>query len=72
MALVELKHYYPSIKQADAYDLTNFDVVAKGDEKVGTVASIWADDQSNRIHYLMIDTGVLWFGKNILLPIGLA
>lgn len=71
MALVELNHYYPSIDQADEYDLTNFEVIARGDEKVGTVASILVNEDNNRIHYLVVDTGLLWFGKKLLLPIGL-
>jgi hypothetical protein len=72
MALVELEHFYPSVKQAEGYDLTNFKVIAKGDETVGTVASVLVDNQSHHIRYLVVVTGFWLFGKKLLLPIGLA
>jgi hypothetical protein len=72
MALVELEHYYPSVKQTGDYDLTNFNVIAKGDEKVGTVASVLVEDRSQRIRYLVVDAGFWLLGKKLLLPIGLA
>jgi hypothetical protein len=73
MGLVKLNHYYPDYKQAafSEYDITNFDVIAKGDEKVGSVASVLVDDQSDRIRYLVVDTGFWILGKKVLLPIAL-
>lgn len=52
MALIELDTYYPDNKQAafSEYDITNFDIIAKGDEKVGSVVSVLVDD--SLIRYL--------------------
>lgn len=43
MTLVKLDSYYSDYKQSafSEYDITNFKVIAKGDEKIGSVANIW-------------------------------
>ncbi|KOP24628.1 photosystem reaction center subunit H [Hapalosiphon sp. MRB220] len=73
MALIKLDEYYPNYrKQAPHdYDITNFDVIAKGDEKVGSVESILVDHDSGNFRYVVVDTGFWILGKKILLPIGL-
>jgi hypothetical protein len=73
MPLVKLDHYYPNQKQSkdSNYDITNFDVIAKGDETVGSIAAVLVDEQSQRIRYLVVKTGPWLLGKKVLLPIAL-
>ena len=73
MALVKLNSYYPDSKESvfSEYDITNFEVIAKRDEKVGSVASVLVDEETGHIRYLVVDTGSWVFGKKVLLPIGL-
>ena len=72
MTLVKLDHYYPDYKQAASnYDITNFDVIAKGGEKVGSVTNVLVDEQTGCIRYFVVDTGFWVLGKKVLLPIGL-
>lgn len=72
MALAKLDHYYPDYKQAASdYDVTNFDVIAKGDKKVGSVANVLVDEQTSCLRYLVVDTGFWVLGKKVLLPIAL-
>ena len=46
-------------------------MIAKGNEKVGTVASVLVDEERNRFRYFVIDIGFWILGPKILLPIGL-
>ncbi len=73
MALIKLDDYYPNYREevSDGYDITNFEVIAKGDEKVGSVENILVDENSGRFLYLIVDTGFWILGKKVLLPIGL-
>jgi hypothetical protein len=72
MTLAKLDRYYPDYKQAASdYDVTNFDVIAKGDEKVSSVANVLVDEQTSRLRYLVVDTGFWVLGKKVLLPITL-
>lgn len=73
MTLVKLDHYYPDFKDKGLanYDMTNYEVIARGDEKVGSVNSILLDDDTRKIRYLVVDTGFWFFGKKVLLPIAL-
>ena len=73
MTLVKLDSYYSNYKQSafSEYDITNFKVIAKGDEKIGSVANILVDENSGQIRYLVVDTGFWILGKKVLLPIAL-
>lgn len=74
MALVKLKDYYrnhPDISD-DQSSITDFDVYAQGEDKVGSVKDVLVDEAEGRIRYLIVDTGFWVFGKKVLLPIGRA
>jgi hypothetical protein len=73
MAIVELDHFYPGKKDSrwGDYDITDFDVIAKGDEKAGSVSSLLVDDSSGKIQYFAIDNDGLLSSKTTLLPVGL-
>jgi len=75
MALHRLKDYYPDYqKQWDNSEIKNldsYDVYTSKDNKVGSVKDLLVDD-SGRFRYAVVDTGPWIFGKNVLLPIGLA
>ncbi|HEY9599996.1 MAG TPA: PRC-barrel domain-containing protein [Allocoleopsis sp.] len=74
MVLIKLHNYYPDYKESvgSEYDITHFDVIARRDEKVGSVESVLVDEETGRIRYLVVDTGFWVFGKKVLLPIGLS
>ncbi|HEY9738208.1 MAG TPA: DUF2382 domain-containing protein [Trichocoleus sp.] len=74
MALVKAKDFYSNYSDAadDKSDITNFDVYAQGNDKVGSVKDILVDEAEGRIRYLIVDTGTWVFGKKVLLPIGQA
>jgi len=75
MPLHHLKDYYPDYREtiADGQlgDISSYSVCAEGDDQVGTAKDLLVDE-SGRFRYLVIDTGLWIFGKNVLLPIGLA
>lgn len=74
MALIKLDDYYPNYREDlfKGYDIKSFEVIARKDEKVGSVEAILVDEDSGRFRYLIVDTGFWLFGKKVLLPIGLA
>lgn len=75
MPLVKLEDFYPEHQDANSdgrTDIKNFNVYTQADEKVGSVSDILVNDQDGRIRYLVVDTGFWIFGKEVLLPIGLA
>jgi stress response protein YsnF len=51
--------------------ITRYSVYTQGNDKVGSTKDLLVDD-SGRFRYLVVDTGPWIFGKNVLLPIGLA
>ncbi|MEA5451535.1 PRC-barrel domain-containing protein [Leptolyngbya sp. CCNP1308] len=75
MPLHRLKDYYPNYRGtlADGQmdKITSYSVYAQGEDKVGSAKDLLVDD-SGHFRYLVIDTGPWIFGKNVLLPIGLA
>jgi hypothetical protein len=74
MALEKLDDYYPNYREEifDGYDIKDFDIYAQGDEKVGSVKNMLVDETDGRFRYFIIDTGFWFFGKKVLLPVGLA
>ncbi|MGB3312673.1 MAG: DUF2382 domain-containing protein [Nodosilinea sp.] len=75
MPLHRLKDYYPNYREtlADGQmgDLESYSIHTQGEERVGTAKDLLVDD-SGRFRYVVVDTGPWIFGKNVLLPIGLA
>lgn len=75
MALYHLKDYYPNYKEtlADGQmgDIDSYSVYAQGEDKVGTAKDLLVDE-SGRFRYLVVDTGPWIFGKNVLVPVGVA
>ncbi|MGH8000363.1 MAG: PRC-barrel domain-containing protein [Brasilonema sp.] len=73
MALYKLDEYNPDYTDEifDGNDIKNFDVYADND-RVGSVVNILVDENDGRFRYFIIDTGFWVFGKNVLLPVGLA
>lgn len=79
MPLMKLSDYYPDHKKDlfDGHDITNFVVYANDSDdidqdKVGSVKDMLVDENDGRFRYFIVDTGFWFFGKNVLLPVGLA
>ncbi|NJL87613.1 MAG: DUF2382 domain-containing protein [Leptolyngbyaceae cyanobacterium SM1_1_3] len=75
MTLHKFKDFYPNYRETFGDGiLTDFDsysVYTERDEQVGSVKNFLVD-QSGRFRYVVVETGFWIFGKNVLLPIGLA
>ena len=75
MALHTLKDYYPNhrdqLGNSELKNIDSYDVYTEGENHVGSVKDLLVDD-SGRFRYAIVDTGPWIFGKNVLLPIGLA
>lgn len=71
MVLYKLDEYYPDYQSEifDGYDIKSFDVYAQDD--IGSVKNMMVDDDGN-FRYFIVDTGFWVFGKNVLLPVGMA
>lgn len=75
MALTKFKEAYPNYRETfgDNYiPFDSFDVYTEGNDKIGSVKDAIIDDTAGRFRYLIVDTGFWVFGKQVLLPIGLA
>lgn len=79
MALLKLSDYYPNHGKDlfGGQDITNFSVYARDrdendQDKVGSVKNILVDETDGHFRYFIVDTGFWVFGKNVLLPVGLA
>jgi uncharacterized protein (TIGR02271 family) len=75
MPLHQLKDFYPNYRDtlADGHmgNIDSYSIYAQGEDKVGTAKDLLVDD-SGRFRYIVVDTGPWIFGKNVLMPIGLA
>lgn len=75
MALHTLKEYYPNyqddIGNGELKNIDSYKVYTEGENQIGSVKDLLVDD-SGRFRYAIIDTGPWIFGKDVLLPIGLA
>jgi uncharacterized protein (TIGR02271 family) len=75
MPLYHLKDYYPNYREtlADGQigSIDSYSIYAQGEDRVGTAKDLLVDE-SGRFRYVVVDTGPWIFGKNVLLPIGLA
>jgi len=75
MALYKLHDYYPNYRETfgdgKLATVENYSVYTQGEDKVGDAKNLLVDD-SGRFRYVVVDTGPWIFGKNVLLPVGLA
>lgn len=75
MALYKFRDFYPNYREtfgdSEVIHFDSYSVYSDNNEKIGSVKNILVD-QSGRFRYLVVDTGFWIFGKNVLLPIGLA
>ncbi|MBC6432643.1 DUF2382 domain-containing protein [Nostoc sp. HG1] len=72
MPLHKLEHFDPNYRETFGKDdVKALDLYTEGGDKVGSVADVLVDDDG-RFRYLIIDTSSDFFGKQILLPIGLS
>lgn len=75
MPLHRLKDYYPNYQETLANgqmsNIDSYSVHTEGGDRVGTAKDLLVDE-SGRFRYLVVDTGPWIFGKDVLLPIGLA
>jgi uncharacterized protein (TIGR02271 family) len=75
MPLHHLNDFYPNYREtiADGQlgSIDSYSIYAQGEDRVGTAKDLLVDE-SGRFRYLVVDTGPWIFGKNVLLPIGLA
>ena len=75
MALMKFKETYPNYRTEMSDDrAAHFDdySVYAGDDKVGSIKDALFESNTGNIRYLIVDTGFWFFGKQVLLPIGLA
>lgn len=78
MALIKFKDAYPNyretFKNSGNAEAAHFDEysVYSGNDKVGSIKDALFEQNTGNIRYLVVDTGFWIFGKNVLLPIGLA
>lgn len=78
MALLKFKDAYPNYgetfhnKSGISANINDYSVYSGRDHKIGTVKDMLFEDMTGNIRYLIVDTGFWVFGKNVLLPIGLA
>ncbi|WP_375511723.1 DUF2382 domain-containing protein [uncultured Nostoc sp.] len=72
MPLHKLEHFDPNYRETFGKDdLKALDLYTEGGDRVGSVANVLVDDDGH-FRYLVIDTNSDFFGKKILLPIGLS
>lgn len=72
MTLYKIEDFYPNYRNDlfDGDDIKGYDVyAANNDEKIGHVDDALVDE-SGYFRYLVIDTGLWVFGKQVLIPIG--
>ncbi|MGF1675179.1 MAG: DUF2382 domain-containing protein [Rivularia sp. (in: cyanobacteria)] len=72
MALYKLADFDPNYKEVfGGEDIKEMSLYTQGGEKIGSVSDALVD-HDGRFRYLVISTGAMFFGKKILLPIGLS
>lgn len=72
MPLHKLEHFDPNYRETfGGDDVKSLELYTEGGERIGSVADVLVDD-AGHFRYLVIDTSVDFFGKKILLPIGLS
>ncbi|MEM6753999.1 MAG: DUF2382 domain-containing protein [Cyanobacteria bacterium P01_C01_bin.38] len=72
MALYKLEDFDPNYKEVfGGEDIKEMSLYTQGGDKIGSVDDALVDHEG-RFRYLVIDTGPLFLGKKVLLPIGLS
>ena len=72
MTLYKLEDFDPNYKEVfGGEDIKKMSLYTQGGDKVGSVEDALVDHEG-RFRYLVIDTGPLFLGKKVLLPIGLS
>ena len=72
MTLYKLEDFDPNYKEVfGGEDIKQMSLYTQGGDKVGSVEDALVDHEG-RFRYLVIDTGPLFLGKKVLLPIGLS
>jgi len=72
MALYKLADFDPNYKEVfGGEDIKQMSLYTQGGDKIGSVHDALVD-HDGRFRYLVIDTGAMFFGKKVLLPIGLS
>lgn len=72
MTLFKLENFDPNYKEVfGGEDIKEMSLYTQGGDKIGSVHDALVDHEG-RFRYLVIDTGPLFLGKKILLPIGLS
>ncbi|MGB6297358.1 MAG: DUF2382 domain-containing protein [Rivularia sp. (in: cyanobacteria)] len=72
MALYKLEDFDPNYKEVfGGEDIKEMSLYTQGGDKIGSVHDALVDHEG-RFRYLVIDTGPLFLGKKVLLPIGLS
>lgn len=72
MALYKLEDFDPNYKEVfGGEDIKEMSLYSQGGDKIGSVHDALVDHEG-RFRYLVIDTGPLFLGKKVLLPIGLS
>lgn len=72
MTLYKLEDFDPNYKEVfGGEDIKEMSLYTQGGDKIGSVHDALVDHEG-RFRYLVIDTGPLFLGKKVLLPIGLS
>ena len=72
MPLYKLEDFDPHYRETfGGDDIKSLDLYTEGGEKIGSIADALVDPEG-RFRYLVINTGTISLGKQILLPIGLS
>jgi uncharacterized protein (TIGR02271 family) len=72
MALYKLQDFDPNYKEVfGGEDIKEMSLYTQGGDKIGSVHDALVDHEG-RFRYLVIDTGPIFLGKKVLLPIGLS
>ena len=72
MTLYKLQDFDPNYKEVfGGEDIKEMSLYTQGEDKIGSVHDALVDHEG-RFRYLVIDTGPLFLGKKVLLPIGLS
>lgn len=77
MALIKFQDAYPNHSETfgdsdSTINFSDYSVYANRDDKVGSVKDVLFESETGNIRYLIVDTGFWIFGKNVLMPVGLA
>ncbi|MGG6265527.1 PRC-barrel domain-containing protein [Leptolyngbya sp. AN03gr2] len=71
--LHKIGEYYPNYRTPfGSSTIKTVEVYAGNHEKVGSVKDILVDGETGRFRYLIVETGISYVGKQVVLPVDLA